>query len=308
MPTSFLLKQAQVQLLKDLAPIGLGAFAQAVARSAKASAHFRPVLRNDADIPIGASKLGGAPDLPPGLAWPTRRNLERKYQNGVRWRDQEIVDPRAGADVQLSFIAQLDLGSIPVGWIDLDLPSHGLLSFFYDAEHQPWGFDPIHNGGWQLFWMDATANKLVRSVEGDPELGFASAELEPQLSLTIPESLPRTLPLTDEQAFALIDFTGSRVEPGIQVGGHPMVIQNAMEEECETVSRGYYAGDPEGYREARSAGIGANAQDWRLVLQVSSIEMANMLWGDGGNLYVWMRRSDIEQRRFENAWTILQCT
>ena len=308
MPANFLLEQAQIRLLKDLEPIGLGAFADAIARSAKSAACFRPVLRQDFDIPVGASKLGGAPDLPPDFAWPTRRNSERKYQHGVAWRDQEVADQRPGADIQLSFIAQLDLASIPVEWIDFDLPRHGLLSFFYDAEHQPWGFDPIHKGGWQLFWIDATSDKLVRSAEQDPELSFTAAELEPQLFLTVAESLPRTLPLTDEQAMALFDFIGSRVAPGVQVGGHPMVIQNAMEEECEIVSRGYYAGNPEGYQEARNAGIGTSTQDWRLVLQVSSIEIANMLWGDGGNLYAWMRRSDIEQRRFENAWTILQCT
>jgi uncharacterized protein YwqG len=308
MPVNFLLKQAQTKLLNDLAQIGLGAFAAAIARGAKAAAYFRPVPRKDADIPIGASKLGGAPDLPANFAWPRRCSMERKYQHGIPWRDQEIVDQRPGEDIELSFIAQLDLSSIQVGWIDVDLPRHGLLSFFYEAQHQPWGFDPIHRGGWQLFWIDATADELVRSVQQDPELSFPSAELEPQLFLTVAESLPRTLPLTDEQAFALIDFIGSRVPPGVQVGGHPMLIQNAMEEECEIVSRGYYAGNPQGYQEARSAGIEAITQDWRLVLQVSSIEMANMMWGDGGNLYAWMRGSDMQERRFENAWTILQCT
>jgi len=31
------------------------------------------------------------------------------------------------------------------------------------------------------------------------------------------------------------------------------------------------------------------------------------MWGDGGALYVWIRRQDLAARKFEKAWTILQC-
>jgi uncharacterized protein YwqG len=32
-----------------------------------------------------------------------------------------------------------------------------------------------------------------------------------------------------------------------------------------------------------------------------------MDWGDSGRLYVWMREPDIRARKFDTAWTILQC-
>jgi len=43
----------------------------------------------------------------------------------------------------LAFLAQINLAEIAsTGGTDLALPESGLLSFFYDAESQPWGFDP----------------------------------------------------------------------------------------------------------------------------------------------------------------------
>jgi hypothetical protein len=44
-------------------------------------------------------------------------------------------------ELPLSFIAQLDLATLPPVR-GLPLPKTGSLFFFYDAESQPWGFDP----------------------------------------------------------------------------------------------------------------------------------------------------------------------
>jgi uncharacterized protein YwqG len=49
------------------------------------------------------------------------------------------------------------------------------------------------------------------------------------------------------------------------------------------------------------------AQDWILLLQVDSDDDAQMMWGDAGMLYFWIRRQDLAQAAFGKAWCILQC-
>ena len=48
--------------------------------------------------------------------------------------------------------------------------------------------------------------------------------------------------------------------------------------------------------------------DWRLLLQIASRnDDSGMMWGDGGNLYVWIRRLDLAARDFSKVWVVLQC-
>ena len=65
--------------------------------------------RSDESIPIGASKIGGEPDLPAGVEWPHCKNAP------------------------LSFACQFNLSSVPANSSAGRLPSEGLLSFFCDT-------------------------------------------------------------------------------------------------------------------------------------------------------------------------------
>jgi len=68
----------------------------------------------DAGMDLGQSKLGGAPDLPRGTAWP-------------------CIDLPGGEHRYLQFFAQIDLGAATVAApAPLGLPPEGLLSFFAD--------------------------------------------------------------------------------------------------------------------------------------------------------------------------------
>jgi uncharacterized protein YwqG len=77
------------------------------------------------DVPVGASKMGGRPDLPPGEPWPTR-------------------DGRP-----LSFVVQVDLATVDTAGV---LPPDGLLSFFYDAVDQPGGYEEGDESGTVVRW------------------------------------------------------------------------------------------------------------------------------------------------------------
>ena len=35
--------------------------------------------------------------------------------------------------------------------------------------------------------------------------------------------------------------------------------------------------------------------------------LADVMWGDAGIIYFWIRESDARARRFDASWVILQC-
>ena len=95
--------------------------------------------------------------------------------------------------------------------------------------------------------------------------------------------------------------------------GWPDIIQNSMYEDCELVTRGYYLGNPEGYakitpedKEASKAAI----DQWQMIFQLdSTVETDDfeLMFGDCGRLYVFVRKEDLVARNFENAWGKVQC-
>jgi uncharacterized protein YwqG len=96
--------------------------------------------------------------------------------------------------------------------------------------------------------------------------------------------------------------------PNHQLLGYPDQIQGNMQLECQLVTHGLYCGDTSGYRDPRAAELAAGAGDWRLLFQLGTDEDGlGVMWGDVGKLYFWIRRQDLASRRFEAAWTILQC-
>jgi uncharacterized protein YwqG len=92
-----------------------------------------------------------------------------------------------------------------------------------------------------------------------------------------------------------------------RMGGHPNEVQGPLGLEAQLVSNGIYCGDANGYAEGRERGLDARAVDWRLLLQVDSDEQAGMMWGDVGRLYFMIHKDDLQHRRFEKVWLILQC-
>ena len=85
-----------------------------------------------------------------------------------------------------------------------------------------------------------------------------------------------------------------------------------MEEECEACSRGFRQGNPEDYAaitDAEKADIAEKAKAWVLLFQMSTIETDDyeLMFGDSGSIYFWIRKEDLRERRFDKAWLILQC-
>ena len=93
---------------------------------------------------------------------------------------------------------------------------------------------------------------------------------------------------------------------GHQLLGHPMEVQGDMAEECQLVTHGMYCGGTD--VDPRAEELKPGAKDWRLLLQVDTDDDAEMMWGDCGRLYYWIRQQDLQARDFDRSWMVLQCT
>jgi len=273
---------------EQLSEVGLTVWVDQLLALDRESVRLRPQPVADPEtIAIGGSRLGGEPDLPAATPWP-------------EWRG-----------MPLSFIAQVELGEMP-GLSDQPLPTAGLLSFFYDAKQDVWGYDPAHLGAWRVLWSEpgdvlerrATPGTVPRDARYRPtplagtveitHVGWDSAEIE-------------SLGMSSDELSSYVEIVEHDRAPIHRLLGHPEPIQNDMQLECQLVSHGLYCGDSSGYDDPRSIELGPGAVDWRLLLQVDSNDDAGMMWGDAGRLYFWMTKAAMERRDWASAWMILQC-
>ncbi|WP_240491457.1 YwqG family protein [Pirellula sp. SH-Sr6A] len=243
-------------------------------------------------LPIGASRIGGVPDVPPDFSWP-------RYKGSP-----------------LSYIAQLQLEEVPFGMIDLPLPPRGSLLFFYDSEQRTWGFDPQDRGSALVFFTELPPDKLIRTKAptDTPEMGLFDCcriEFEPSMNLPDAWSIHYQPELSDSERDKLFEYFAAyhskSIGPNHRIGGHADCVQTPMELECQLVTHGLYCGNSTGYEEPRRASLEETAKDWKLLLQIDSDDAASMMWGDVGTIYFWILEGDLRDSKFEHAWLILQC-
>jgi uncharacterized protein YwqG len=263
--------------------VGLEAKLETIRDASLPSIRLVAEAASDDEIPIGASKLGGAPDLAPGVEWPCN-----------------------AAGAPLSFVAQVDLSAAPPSL----LPRAGLLSFFYDAEQQPWGA-PGEESSWRVLHATGTLTRTKPNAARD---SYKSCKLHMFEELTLP-------PVRSARARALgddgVDLDGysELVDRFVddyrryptddgkvhRLLGHPDAIQGDM---TRRITYALAEADLEHPTDA----LEDEARKWRLLLQIDSEDQANMMWGDLGRLYVFLREEDLASGRFERAFLQLQCT
>ena len=258
--------------------------------------------QTDEPLPVGCSRIGGRPDVPSDFVWPTYEGSS--YDVELKCRP-------------LSFLAQINLRDVAAWDEEHLLPTEGILSFFYELETMQWGFDPKDEGSARVFWFPDSETLSPADFPDDMEQVFILPELPinctPQVSL--PDywcmKLPDEVTWDDYYACcATCDYT--EAEDVTKLLGHPNVIQNPMEEECERVTRGYRCGNPEDYQkvpEVEKEDISAKASEWRLLFQMGTVETDDyeLMFGDAGYIYFWIRQEDLLNRRFDRIWLILQC-
>ena len=272
-------------------------------------------------VPVGATKIGGLPDLPKETDWPRRSDRVREV----------AMEPKLGA-IPLGFLAQVDLAeaarALPAD--ENPMPTSGLLSFFYDAYDQPWGLEPEDRYDFRVIYSGPTEDLAAGTPPEDlPEVcrfdqRAASLHRKPSLPSTTADGI-RQLGLTREERESYWAFCDAlRINPSKmlyangpnQLLGHPDPVQKAdMEVRCALVSRGI---DPQAYWGPIRAGcdpppriaelVDGTEDAWRLLLQLDSDEESGMEWGDEGMLYFWVTERGLRAGDFDDTWVVLQTT
>ena len=275
--------------LAALSSAGLSSVAQDLDALMQDSIRIGGHPADEASLPIGGSKLGGLPDLPPGTAWPESKGLP------------------------LSFIAQLRLEEVQPYDTQHVLPPDGLLSFFYDAKQQTFGADPSDRGGWEVLYVTGDLKTLQRfptPATLPVEAHFKPCAVTFSDEVTVPQQPELEIAnlawtadqrQTYENVLATFPSQADRASPHHRLLGHPDTIQDDMRLECQLAANGVSdVGDP------KAMALNASANAWRLLLQVDSDGNAAMRWADAGMLYFWIERDALAARRFANVWVVLQ--
>lgn len=282
---------------------GLGAFWPRLVPHCRPSIRVLPQAAPAEPLPVGASRLGGTPDLPAEAHWPT-------------WQGRP-----------LSFLAQLNLAELAAYPAAAALPAAGWLLFFYDAQEQPWGSTPADRGRAVVLYQPAATVLTPRPLPADlSTAAYTAFPVSPLLfaaEMTLPNPWEDDIDIaenemTEDQRAAFWRLLHRHGDGTSRVFGTPDTIQGPVRQPCALVSRGISPGSLEAMQQTREAlGFSAAeveawqqqaATDWELLLQLDSHESeANMMWEDMGRLYFCLPRAALAHRDFGAGWTVLQC-
>jgi uncharacterized protein YwqG len=260
-------------LAERLRAAGLGRVLDDVLALARPAVSLHLTRVDEATIPVGASKVGGTAELPPGAAWPEWRGLPLPFIAQVRLEEVAHLDPED------------------------ELPHRGLLSFFY-AMNDPDGGLHLDDGSihWHVRYTEDTTTlerrPLPQALVGGMDTAFPACAVAPRRRLSLPpdeNAVAAARGFTNDERLGLIDIvTGDRFtsfddEMDHRLLGYPYTLNN-----------------PRPFSKVHLEG--AADDDWRLLLQVYSNEEAVMDWAGGGVIHFGIARADLAARDFSRVW------
>jgi uncharacterized protein YwqG len=276
------------ELQAALQNAGFSSLVKDIDSVARWSIRLTSTSADEAKLVVGASKLGGVPDLPVDVSWPEWKGLPQ------------------------SFVAQFRLADLHDYDKENLLPAQGMLWFFYDAKQETYGEDPKDAGGWRVFYKeDASSLQHATAPAKLPKksrfhacaLAFSSEltlPLEPQLVASGVEWTDE-----DQEKYDAFLSTYPSADDHAQIHnrllGHSNTLQDDMRQQCQLVSNGFT--DPD---DPQAKKLLPGATEWNLLFQVDSDENANMQWASTGMLYYWIKKADLQERHFDSTWLVLQ--
>lgn len=265
-------------------------------------------IEGEADEAVGRSRFGGVPDVPAGFIWPL-------FETDTF--DDETVKPRP-----LSFIAQFNCRELAAYDTEGLLPKTGVLSFFYETDSQRWGYDPKDAGCARVYWFEDIKGLSKGKFPDDldeyfrfPAIGIG---FERKVSLPQYEDFSSTF-LSDEEYVKLGDDFDKVIEECYgepedicsKLLGWADIIQNCMTVECELVSRGHYLGNAykDIPKEEMDYAKEYSSDEWLLLFQLDTVSQGDfeLMFGDCGCIYFYIRKEDLLAKNFDRVWLMLQC-
>lgn len=241
------------------------------------------------DLPIGSSRLGGHPDLPPDFAWPSV---------GAR---------------PLTFIAQFDLAAVrgAVGAAANALPERGWLAFFYSLEHE---HSDAPDGGGRVLYFDVPREQLTRRATpaGVEALPLRTVEFEARSRAfpgwhtpfyillrrySIVEHWDDYCAVRDEtpDVFGFLDLVTDerfRHPPRDRLLGYADAVQSDPYIACA------HRAEPDLPDDGYSRAALERAAKWILLFQAES-DPDGVNYGDAGTIQFFIRAEDLAARRFD---------
>ena len=290
-PSPEQVEAAKKRVIVQARQLGLARVADQLASVITTSIRLKTEAVTEGKLAVGSSRLGGTPDLAPGMSWPVCNGVPMAFMAQIRLSDAVAHDP------------------------DARLPRSGMLYFFYEAQEQKWGFDPKDRDHWKVIYHDGDPGTLQPAeppANLPEESRFRCCRVTFSTEIGVPpyeSGIVERLRLSDTEGDAygrLLDAL-ERHEPIHRLLGYPEPIQGDMQAECQFASNGVNTGGSNGENEARLADLRKGITDWRLLLQIDSDDSLGTMWGDAGRIYFWIREQDLKNRDFANVWLVLQC-
>jgi uncharacterized protein YwqG len=255
-------------------------------------------------LPLGASKLGGVPDLPFSFVWPT-------------WQGVPMV-----------FLAQIQLQEIESYDGEQLLPRNGFLYFFCQSQGlsqapdtKIWeSINPYDPQSWKVLFFDGNRTALRRAsipLELVPGALLPNCSLQFGSTLSLPPasgSLIESLHLTKDEIRRyesfLIDFDNAFLGTGDDVYhhhwllGYPPQSSGNAELLCQMAKLHITSSQWAQFDKGTQKSIASDALEWVHLLTIDTDEYAQITWGEYGSLSYWIKRTDLKGHNFEDCWAI----
>ncbi len=259
---------AQDQKIRDaIEEYGFGWKVEELMQAAQPAIRLNAERTNMDSLPIGASRMGGLPDLPPGLAWPDFEGRPLEFLVQINFAETAAA-------------ARLD-----------GLPESGWLVIFHDMNQTALN----HRDLWHGTFFDADAGSLRRVALAEPGgrglnldgydnngdlpdgMDFFSCAVRPEPWTCLPDKDAFMWAGLEDGSDPLDDWVHLEVafddphEPVHLLGGLPMPVQ----------------GDPR------------PSDDWFQLLQLSTdLRGPGWMWGDMGRMYFTTTAQGLAARDF----------
>ncbi len=308
---------------------------------------LRPLLRNGIrilateateGIAVGQSKLGGRPDLPVGIAWPTVKIEIPAPSEGFLRSEPDL--PRLPPDgiVSLPFIAQINLSDVCDSDLDRALPDSGVLFFFYNPDSYPsdtgseigaenlltgyrygyYGWD--NPGNWRVVYHDGAASVERREFPSTipDRLRFRPHTIEFRSEMVLPCLLTTHIGDADDVRGRVVlnqsewnAYADLRYDLRANMNLHQML---GYADQYATTS------DEASYLNWRSM-VFPGLSTWdtltdreqseelrsiRVLLQLEVFDNDADWYGRNGHLFFFIRDADLKHKGFDKVWTAVE--
>jgi len=302
-------------MLTLLDDVQLARVAPRLASMQRNSIRLTATLIDETLLPLGSSKLGGYPDLPPGWLWPTTAlprpsfmvpGAPRAPLSGMRLPPDDII--------ALPFIAQIRLGDVHPYDIERLLPSTGILYFFYNPvyyEGLPYG----KPGSWHVVYHDDFTHLQRRippraipseAIYRACAVTFTAETTLPNIETCyIGEKGDRTAKITltpDEwEAYAELHYDMRANRSIHQMLGYADTTQPYVMEGNYSDVRATFWPDLPPFEQLTAGEQQAEWEQGRLLLQVDEQDNG-MRFGRDGRLFFFIREQDLRSLNFSGVW------